>query len=106
MDEINILEQCIGFQWDAANADKNWHSHKVSQAECEGVFFNQPILLYDDIKHSHAETRSYVLGKTDANRKLFIAFTIRKGLIRVISARDMSKKERNIYEQAEKTTEI
>jgi len=106
MDEINILKQCTGFQWDLANADKNWHGHKVSQAECEEVFFNLPILIYDDIKHSHSETRNYVLGKTDTERKLFIAFTIRKGLIRVISARDMSKKERNIYEQAEKVTEI
>lgn len=99
MDEINLFKKCTGFQWDSANADKSWHRHGVSRAECEEVFFNQPILLYEDVKHSHSELRNYVLGKTEASRKLFIVFTIREGLIRIISARDMSKKERYIYEQ-------
>lgn len=100
MEEVNILEQFNGFQWDPANAEKNWISHKVSQLECEEVFFNQPILIFEDTKHSYVEVRNYVLGKTNAGRKLLIVFTVRKGLIRVISARDMSKKERGIYEQA------
>lgn len=100
MDEINLLTQYEGFQRDSANVDKNWNSHQVSQTECEEIFFNEPILLFDDTKHSQSETRNYVLGKTNNNRKLFIVFTIRKKLIRIISARDMSKKERGIYEQA------
>src|SRR3990167_5761641 len=100
MEEINILTQCEGFQWDSANAEKNWIGHHVSQSECEEVFFNEPILLFDDTKHSQAEIRNYVLGKTNDGRKLFIVFTIRKTLIRIISARDMSKKERGIYEKA------
>lgn len=82
------------------NADKNWISHQVSCSECEEVFFNDPLLLYEDMMHSQSECRYYVLGKTNANRKLFIVFTMRKELIRIISARDMNKKERKIYEYA------
>lgn len=100
MKDMKILDQCFGFQWDSANADKNWLNHQVSCAECEEVFFNEPVLLFDDIRHSQDETRYYILGKTNSNRKLFVVFTIRQALIRVISARDMSKKEHSIYEQA------
>lgn len=98
-----ILQACIGFEWDEGNVEKNWDKHKVSTIECEQIFFNRPLLLYDDTKHSAKENRMYVLGKTDAGRLLFIAFTVRdKKLIRVISARNMSQKERIIYAQCEK----
>lgn len=100
MDKIEIFEQCHGFQWDSANAEKNWINHQVSCSESEEVFFNEPILLLEDAKHSQKEARYFVLGKTNTNRKLMVVFTIRKNLIRVISARDMSRKERDIYEQA------
>src|SRR5688572_12441634 len=95
-----IIKECLGFDWDWANQDKNQKKHNVSKAECEQVFFNAPLLLQEDEKHSQLEPRLYVLGKTNFNRRLFIAFTIREKLIRVISARDMSKREREIYEQA------
>ncbi|SRR5579883_1227061 len=98
MDEI-IFKENLGFDWDWANQDKNTNKHSVSPWECEQVFFNEPLLLNEDTKHSQNERRFYVLGKTDSDRKLFIAFTIRKQLIRVISARDMSRKERKFYEQ-------
>ena len=94
-----ILTQCHGFEWDEANGTKNFKKHKVSSYECEQVFFNTPLLMQEDIKHSVVERRLYVLGRTDADRKLFIAFTIRNDQIRVISARDMSKQERGIYEK-------
>ncbi|MCJ7602504.1 MAG: BrnT family toxin [Desulfobulbaceae bacterium] len=99
MDEIykKKLSQCLGFNWDKANIDKNWLKHKVSTAECEQVFFNRPLVVDDDIAHSKTEQRFYALGQTDSKRTLFIAFTIRKNLIRVISARDMSRKEREVY---------
>jgi len=100
MDEIyrKLLNQCIGFDWDKGNIDKNWIKHKVSPAECEQTFFNRPLVIQDDVMHStRAEKRFYALGKTDSKRTLFIAFTIRKNLIRVISARDMSRKEREVY---------
>ncbi|MBP9726000.1 MAG: BrnT family toxin [Gammaproteobacteria bacterium] len=99
MKEI-ILTECSGFEWDEANCMKNFKKHGVSSLECEQVFFNTPLLMQEDSKHSALERRLYVLGKTDADRKLFIAFTMRNDQIRVISARDMSKQERRIYEQA------
>lgn len=98
MKEI-ILAQCHGFEWDGANQTKNFKKHNVSSLECEQVFFNTPLLMQKDAKHSVVEERLFVLGRTDLNRRLFIAFTIRNHLIRVISARDMSKQERGIYEK-------
>jgi uncharacterized DUF497 family protein len=89
-----------GFEWDDGNRDKNWDKHQVSNGECEEVFFNLPLLLKPDPIHSQAEDRYYVLGQTNAGRRLFISFTIRGENIRVISAREMSKRERNYYEQA------
>ncbi len=89
-----------GFEWDDGNRDKSWKKHQVSNSECEEVFFNLPLLLKLDPTHSQAEERYYVLGQTNAGRRLFISFTIRGENIRVISARDMSKRERNFYEQA------
>jgi len=90
---LEILKECFGFHWDNGNSDKNWLSHQVTKSECEQIFFNQPLFIGDDEKHSETEIRYYVLGKTDNDRKLFIVFTIRENLIRIISARDMSKKE-------------
>ena len=94
------LSQLFGFDWDENNRDKNWEKHEVLASECEEVFFNLPLLLHSDDAHSQKEPRYYVLGHTIAGRRLFIAFTVREYKIRVISARDMSKKERKIYEQA------
>src|SRR5688572_30610011 len=98
MQEI-IINEFHGFDWDSGNQDKNWKKHVVSPLECEQTFFNEPLLLYEDTKHSQTEKRMYLLGQTDAYRKLFIVFTVRNQLIRVISARDMNRKEREIYEK-------
>ncbi|RPJ14741.1 MAG: BrnT family toxin [Deltaproteobacteria bacterium] len=87
-----------GFQWDEGNLLKNWEKHRVSAVECEQVFFNNPLLAVRDEQHSDSESRFYLLGQTDTGRKLFVVFTTRDNLIRVISARDMSRKERKIYE--------
>ncbi len=97
---MQIINEITGFDWDDGNRDKNWIRHQVSNAECEEIFFNIPLLLADDKKHSQVEKRYYALGKTDAKRLLFIAFTLRENKIRVISARDMSEKEREIYGSA------
>ena len=94
------LTKLTGFDWDQGNREKNADKHGVTFRECEEIFFNAPLLLMDDEKHPHLEGRHYVLGKTDAGRTLFVAFTVRRTLIRVISARDMSRKERTIYEKA------
>lgn len=103
MEKISLTE-CVGFEWDIGNQDKSLLKHNVSQGECEQVFFNESLLLYPDDKHSAREKRWYLLGRTDYERKLFIAFTIRNKLIRIISARDMSRKERKVYEQIETHT--
>ncbi len=95
--EIGSLD---GFDWDEGNLTKNWERHQVSSAECEEVFLSVPLLLADDVKHSTDESRHYVLGQTNSGRLLFIAFTVRGTRIRVISARPMSGKERQIYGQA------
>lgn len=90
-----------GFNWDDGNARKN-DKHGVSMAEAEQVFFNAPLLLLEDSAHSQQEPRLHALGKTDEGRALHITFTLRQSntSIRVISARNMHKKERAIYEQA------
>ncbi len=92
-----ILLSCTGFEWDEGNIDKNRIKHRVSNVECEQIFFNRPLMVHDDEKHSADEKRFYVLGHTDPGRLLFVVFTIRNRKIRIISARDMSRKEREIY---------
>jgi uncharacterized protein len=93
-----------GFDPESGNARKSADKHGVSQAEAEQVFFNQPLLVLSDQKHSGHEPRYHALGMTDEGRTLHITFTLRATgtLIRVISARDMHRKERNFYEQAAK----
>ena len=67
------------FEWDDGNADKNWLRHRVSQAECEQIFFNQPLVIAEDDLHSQDEPRHYALGQTDAGRLLFLVYTLRRG---------------------------
>ncbi|MBL1275822.1 MAG: BrnT family toxin [Ectothiorhodospiraceae bacterium] len=93
------LSQCVGFQWDEGNSRKNWEKHRVTSSECEQLFFNQPLLIKDDISHSKSEPRYFALGRADSDRRLFVVFTVRDNLIRVISARDMSRRERRVYEE-------
>lgn len=95
------LSQIEGFEWDHGNARKSVEKHDVGQAEAEQVFFNDPLLVVDDAGHSLRERRLHALGRTDAGRLLHISFTLRGDgrLIRVISARTMSARERKRYEQ-------
>ena len=93
------LLACRGFQWDQGNADKNWLRHRVTRAECEQVFFNRPLVIAEDTRHSAAEPRFYALGETDTSRTLFLVFAIRGELVRVISARAASRPERRVYGQ-------
>lgn len=95
------LDSVEGFDWDAGNARKN-DKHGVSAAEAEQVFFNTPLLLLEDTGHSQQERRLHAMGKTEGGRGLHITFTLRQSgtLIRVISARDLHRKERAIYDQA------
>jgi uncharacterized protein len=91
----------IGFDWDAGNERKSVDKHRVSQAEAEQTFFNEPLLVLEDDRHSFTEARFHALGRTNEDRRLHITFTLRRNgaLIRVISARDMSGRERLVYEK-------
>lgn len=94
-------KQITGFDWGAGNERKSVEKHAVSRFESEQVFFNQPLLVLIDQKHSRTEPRYHALGKSNGDRLLHITFTLRSDhtLIRVISSRDMHRKERDFYEQ-------
>jgi uncharacterized DUF497 family protein len=92
-----------GFQWDEGNSDKSWQPHHVLQAEAEQIFFNLPIVGRKDPARSDQEVRYFALGQTDAGRRLMVVFTLRGSLLRVISARPMSRAERRIYAEAKLT---
>jgi uncharacterized protein len=92
-----------GFDWDHGNINKNWVKHGVTDSECEQIFFNQPLIILPDLKHSVSEERFYALGRTDSDRVLFVVFGLRKKLVRIISARGMNRKERKEYKKYEKS---
>jgi len=100
-DLLDLLTECVGFEWDENNSNKNWVTHQVRWTEAEEVFFNEPLIVAADVLHSSLEARFFALGQTDAGRRLFLAFTVRNQLIRVISARAMSRRERKVYQHAQ-----
>jgi uncharacterized protein len=95
------LSQTIGFDWDEANSGKSASKHPVSRAEAEQIFFDEQLLLADDVKHSQDEPRYHALGQTIEGRLLHVTFTLRDNQtrIRVISARDANRRERAAYAQ-------
>ncbi len=100
MSDCLDIEKVTGFDWDDGNVYKNKHKHGLDYWIIEEIFFNNPLLIHQDIKHSTQECRCYSLGCSDNGEKLFVVFTLRERKIRVISARLMNKKERTIYESA------
>ncbi|PIQ69936.1 hypothetical protein COS55_01010 [Candidatus Shapirobacteria bacterium CG03_land_8_20_14_0_80_40_19] len=89
----------LSFDWNEGNLDKNWLKHKVSLKEAEEIFFNRPLKIFEDEKHSQKEERLLAYGITNRRRQLMIVFTLRGEKIRIISARNQNKKERRIYEK-------
>jgi uncharacterized DUF497 family protein len=96
-----LLLKCTGFEWDRRNSEKIKARHNVTPVECEQVFFNIPVVSGDDEKHPEKENCFYVLGQTDSGRLLFLVFTVRRNRVRIISARDMNRKERRAYQTHE-----
>ncbi|MGH9461354.1 MAG: BrnT family toxin [Vicinamibacteria bacterium] len=94
------MADCTGFEWDAGNSGKNWERHGVTQGETEQVFFNRPVRVAP-AKFVQGEPRYAALGSSSGGRLLTVVFTLRGTLIRPISARDMSRRERRLYEQKE-----
>ena len=95
-----------GFMWDIGNREKNTFKHKVSNQESEEIFFNEPLCIFRDTKHSQKEERLVAYGLTDKKRLLTVVFTIRKKLIRIISIRDQHIKERRFYEKNKTDSKI
>jgi len=95
-----ILNRVFDFEWDEGNSGKNLKKHGVTNQEAEEIFFDEKKKIYKDILHSQKEPRSILLGKTEKKRLLCVVFTIRRGKLRVISARNINKKERYLYEKA------
>ena len=93
-----------GFQWDEGNSEKTWVRHEVSQAECEQLFLNRPVVVSFDEDHSKLERRFVALGHADSGRQLTVVFTVRGSLLRVISGRPMSRRERGIYAKRTQTS--
>jgi uncharacterized protein len=93
-----IIKNVIGFEWDNGNKGKNFLKHKVKDEECEEVFFDYKKKILIDKIHSGKEERYLLIGKTKKQKLIFLVFTIRKNKIRVISARDLNKKEYKLYE--------
>ncbi|MBM3942431.1 MAG: BrnT family toxin [SAR202 cluster bacterium] len=97
---MDVLFRCTGFEWDPGNEDKNRIAHGVTQWECEQIFFNRPLVVERIARLALAEARYFALGQTDAGRLLFVVYAVREDLIGVISARDMSRRERGNYRNA------
>lgn len=93
-----IIKKVVGFEWDNGNKEKNFLKHKIRDEECEEIFFDQNKKILKDVIHSGKEERYILIGKTKKRKLIFLVFTIRKDKIRVISARDLNKKERKLYE--------
>ena len=99
-----FFEGLEGFQWDEGNSEKTWVRHEVSQAECEQLFLNKPIVVAFDEGHSKLERRFVALGRAESGRQLTVVFTVRGSLLRVISGRPMSRRERGIYAKLTETS--
>jgi uncharacterized DUF497 family protein len=91
------LDHCVGFEWDEANVHKNRERRRVTPEEAEDVFFHEPLVVRSDSRHSKREKRYCALGQNGAGRRLFVAFTLRRDRIRVISVRDMNRHEAEVY---------
>lgn len=99
MGEVKKYKESIEFFWDKGNIDKNWGKHRVTNRECEEIFYDKKKKISKDVLHSGKEGRFILLGKTKTGRLLYLVFTIRNKKIRVISARDINKKEVPLYEK-------
>ena len=101
-----ILPEPVLFEWDRGNDQKNEKKHSVSLKEAEETFFNEPRYIFLDEKHSSYEKRYGMYGKTNTDRFLSLVYTIRHDVVRVITIRPMSRKERNAYEKIKTDTEV
>lgn len=102
---MRIIKKAIEFEWDEGNIAKN-RMHEVTDKESEEPFFDKKRFIFKDHIHSKHEERLRLLGKTRKGRLLFVVFTKRRGRIRIISARDINRKEVYLYEKKTRTPKI
>lgn len=102
---MRIYKKPVEFEWDKGNVGKN-KKHKIDDLEAEEVFFDEKKKSYKDIIHSGTEERYILIGKTKKNRLLYLVFTVRQGRVRIISARNVNKKEVYLYEKTVKSPKI
>ncbi len=103
---MRALPKILSFGWDKGNIDKNYKRHGVRTKEAEEIFVSDELYVLPDIRHSLKEKRLIALGKTQKGKHLFVVFTIRRNVIRIISARRMHKKEVLKYEKAKENTKV
>lgn len=103
---MTVIKEPIKFVWDKGNLDKNWQKHRVATQEAEEIFFDQNKKAFKDRLHSGDEGRFRIIGRTKKSRLLFVVFTIRNDKVRIISARDINKKEVQLYEEKTWATKI
>jgi uncharacterized protein len=105
--KIEEVKEPIEFEWDEGNSNKNWNKHGVTQREAEQAFFDEDKFLANDVTHSKAEKRFVLLGKAETGRLLYVVYTIREKRVRIISARNISKKkEVDIYEETTRSAKV
>ncbi len=96
---MELFRDPAQFEWDAGNREKNFLKHRVTNAECEEVFFDPHKRLLGEVLRvgrAGREVRYLLVGRTKVDRALFIVFTVRRGRVRVISARDLNQTERGL----------
>jgi uncharacterized protein len=90
----------LRFEWDEGKAAVNLNKHRVSFEEAVTVFYDPLACIFDDEWHSTEELREIIIGHSNFHRLLLVCFTERgPGLIRIISARHATKRERRDYEE-------
>jgi len=89
----------LRFEWDEAKSQENQRKHGVSFAEAQTVFFDENAVEFYDDKHSEWENRFLLLGLSTKLRVLLVCHCLRERgmVVRIISARKATKKERGIY---------
>jgi uncharacterized DUF497 family protein len=102
---VKIYSRPVVFEWDKGNIQKSWEKHKVSTQEAEEIFKNIPNFVFPDKRHSEKEQRYGIFGMTNERRPLTGVFTIRDKKVRIITARDMSKKEKRFFRKFLKEVE-
>ncbi len=102
---MKVIKTVFEFQWDQGNIGKN-KIHNVEDKEAEEVFFDKHRFIFIDRLHSAQEERFRIIGKTKKARLLFVVFTKRGSKLRLISARDINKKEVYLYEKKINSTKV